>query len=72
MTTQRLFRYRLLKKLYFNDRLLPAAISSNSEYDLCREQQHDHLPRPRRHHVQPGQHQQGIPGKLGDALVEAE
>ena len=61
------------EKIIFEGQLpLPAAISSNSEYDLCREQQHNHLPRPRRHHVQPGQQQQGIPGKLGDALVEAE
>ena len=44
--------------------ILPAEVSSNAEHDLCGEQQHHHLPRPRRHHVQPHQHQQGENGNF--------
>ena len=40
--------------------IFPAEVSPNAEHNLGREQQHDHLPRPRRHHVQPDQHQEGI------------
>ena len=40
--------------------IFPAEVSSNTEHDLSGEQQHDHIPRSRRHHVQPHQHQKGI------------
>ena len=36
-----------------------AEISSNAEYNLRREQQHNHLPRPSRHHVKSYEPQKG-------------
>ena len=60
-------KIRFLGELYSHwspDTLTLAEVSSNAEHNLCGEQQHHHLPRPRRHHVQPHQHQQGENGNF--------